>query len=206
MKLAIVTACPNGMVTSVLCARLLDAAAQRQGWSTSVEVHDEAHPERQLSAATLEAAEWVLVVSTGPLDMSRFVGKRVFQSSPSVALQDVDGVLRRGAEEAQVYVAAAAVAEPAADVVRPRRPHGRRTRVRCARIPGCGANAKGTRARPERGHYFGGRGTSTERGCLHFRLPLRQALYFDGVLAKCALDSHPRRHCTGGRTRFRGHV
>ncbi len=30
MKLAIVTACPNGMVTSVLCARLLDAAAQRQ--------------------------------------------------------------------------------------------------------------------------------------------------------------------------------
>jgi PTS system fructose-specific IIC component len=113
MKLAIVTACPNGMVTSVLCARLLDAAAQRQGWSTSVEVHDEAHPERQLSAATLEAAEWVLVVSTGPLDMSRFVGKRVFQSSPSVALQDVDGVLRRGAEEAQVYVATDAVAEPA---------------------------------------------------------------------------------------------
>ncbi|BBN52765.1 PTS fructose transporter subunit IIBC [Pseudomonas chlororaphis subsp. aurantiaca] len=113
MKLAIVTACPNGMVTSVLCARLLDAAAQRQGWSTSVEVHDEAHPERQLSAATLEAAEWVLVVSTGPLDMSRFVGKRVFQSSPSVALQDVDGVLRRGAEEAQVYVAVAAVVEPA---------------------------------------------------------------------------------------------
>ena len=47
MKLAIVTGCPNGMVTSVLCARLLDAAAQRQGWSTSVEVHDPKHPERQ---------------------------------------------------------------------------------------------------------------------------------------------------------------
>ncbi|BAO60242.1 PTS fructose-like transporter subunit IIB [Pseudomonas protegens] len=112
MKLAIVTACPNGMVTSVLCARLLDAAAQRQGWSTSVEVHDEAHPERQLSAATLEAAEWVLVVSTGPVDMSRFVGKRVFRSSPSQALQDVDAVLRRGAEEAQVHVASEASAEP----------------------------------------------------------------------------------------------
>ncbi|WP_434986681.1 PTS fructose-like transporter subunit IIB [Pseudomonas protegens] len=112
MKLAIVTACPNGMVTSVLCARLLDAAAQRQGWSTSVEVHDEAHPERQLSAATIEAAEWVLVVSTGPVDMSRFVGKRVFRSSPSQALQDVDAVLRRGAEEAQVHVASEASAEP----------------------------------------------------------------------------------------------
>jgi 1-phosphofructokinase len=80
MKLAIVTACPNGMVTSVLCARLLDAAAQRQGWSTSVEVNDAAHPERQLSAATIEAAEWVLLVTSAPVDMSRFVGKRVFRA------------------------------------------------------------------------------------------------------------------------------
>ncbi len=105
MKLAIVTACPNGMVTSVLCARLLDAAAQRQGWSTSVEVHDAAHPERQLSAATLEAAEWVLLVASGPVDLSRFVGKRLFRSTPALALQDVDAVLRRGAEEAEVLLA-----------------------------------------------------------------------------------------------------
>ena len=90
MKLAIVTGCPNGMVTSVLCARLLDAAAQRQGWSTSVEVHDPKHPERQLSAATIDEAEWVLLVSTGTLDLSRFVGKRLFQSTPSQALQDVE--------------------------------------------------------------------------------------------------------------------
>ena len=44
MKLAIVTACPNGMVTSVLCARLLDAAAQRMGLHTSVEVVDVQRP------------------------------------------------------------------------------------------------------------------------------------------------------------------
>ncbi|WLI07642.1 PTS fructose-like transporter subunit IIB [Pseudomonas sp. FP597] len=110
MKLAIVTACPNGMVTSVLCARLLDAAAQRQGWSTSVEVVDVQHPERQLSEATLNDAEWVLLVSSTPVDMQRFVGKRVFQSTPAQALADVDAVLRRGAEEAQVFVASDASA------------------------------------------------------------------------------------------------
>lgn len=116
MKLAIVTACPNGMVTSVLCARLLDAAAQRQGWSTSIEVVDPAHPERELSAATIEAAEWVLLVTTGAVDMSRFVGKRVFQIAPAQALQDVEAVLRRGAEEAEVYVASAV--EPTIDTPR----------------------------------------------------------------------------------------
>ena len=105
MKLAIVTGCPNGMVTSVLCARLLDAAAQRQGWSTSVEVHDPKHPERQLSAATIDEAEWVLLVSSTPLDMQRFIGKRVFQSTPAQALQDVEAVLQRGVQEAQVYAA-----------------------------------------------------------------------------------------------------
>ena len=106
MKLAIVTGCPNGMVTSVLCARLLDAAAQRQGWSTSVEVHDPKHPERQLSKATIDEAQWVLVVSSTPLDMQRFIGKRVFQSTPAQALQDVEAILLRGAQEAEVYIAA----------------------------------------------------------------------------------------------------
>lgn len=114
MKLAIVTGCPNGMVTSVLCARLLDAAAQRQGWSTSVEVHDPKHPERQLSAATIDEAEWILVVSSTPLDMQRFIGKRVFQSTPAQALQDVEGILRRGVEEAQVYTAVDPVGQGAA--------------------------------------------------------------------------------------------
>ena len=77
MKLAIVTGCPNGMVTSVLCARLLDAAAQRQGWSTSVEVHDPKHPERQLSAATIDEAEWVLLVSSTPLEVCVAVSKPI---------------------------------------------------------------------------------------------------------------------------------
>ena len=120
MKLAIVTGCPNGMVTSVLCARLLDAAAQRQGWSTSVEVHDPKHPERQLSAAVIDEAEWVLVVSSTPLDMQRFIGKRVFHSTPAQALQDVEGVLRRGVEQAQVYAAADAVVEAAAPARAPK--------------------------------------------------------------------------------------
>ncbi|MBX8495744.1 PTS fructose-like transporter subunit IIB [Pseudomonas cichorii] len=105
MKLAIVTACPNGKVSSVLSARLLDAAAQRQGWETSVEVVDPNKPEQHLSALDIEAADLVLVVNTGPLDLSRFVGKRLFQDTPAHALQDVDGFLKRAAEDAQVYTA-----------------------------------------------------------------------------------------------------
>jgi PTS system fructose-specific IIC component len=119
MKLAIVTACPNGRVSSVLSARLLDAAAQRQGWSTSVEVHDPQHPERQLTQATIDEAEWVLVVNTGPLDLRRFAGKRLYQSTPAHALQDVEAFLREAAAQAQPYVP---VAESAPAVAADRAP------------------------------------------------------------------------------------
>lgn len=115
MKLAIVTACPNGKVSSVLSARLLEAAAQRQGWSTSVEIHDPHNPGNRLSPEVVAAADWVLVVNTGPFDLRRFVGKRLFQTSPAHALQDAEGFLRTAAEQAAVYTAPQA--EPALAVV-----------------------------------------------------------------------------------------
>ncbi|MDD2131524.1 PTS fructose-like transporter subunit IIB [Pseudomonas sp. 17391] len=102
MNIAIVTACPNGQVSSVLSARLLAAAAQRRGWSTSVEVEDAEHPERQLTPAQISEADWVLVVSTGPVDLARFVGKRVYQSTPSQALADREGFLDEAAAKAQL--------------------------------------------------------------------------------------------------------
>ncbi|MCQ2994557.1 PTS fructose-like transporter subunit IIB [Pseudomonas quasicaspiana] len=117
MKLAIVTACPNGKVSSVLSARLLDAAAQRMGWSTCVEVFDPRNPTQVLSAQEIADADWILVVNTGEVDLSRFVGKRLFQDSPAHALQDVDGFLHRASEQAKVYEASAAVAPLATGAV-----------------------------------------------------------------------------------------
>ncbi len=78
MKLAIVTACPSGKVSSVLSARLLEAAALRQGWETSVEIIDPNKADQQLSPEDIEAADLVLVVNTGPVDLDRLVGKRLF--------------------------------------------------------------------------------------------------------------------------------
>nr|WP_314483141.1 PTS fructose-like transporter subunit IIB [uncultured Pseudomonas sp.] len=107
MNIVILTACPNGQVSSVLSARLLAAAAQRRGWTTSVEVQDAEHPERQLDAAQIAEADWVLVVSTGPVDLARFVGKRVYQSTPSQALADREGFLDEAAANAQPLTAVA---------------------------------------------------------------------------------------------------
>ncbi|MDD2057390.1 fructose-specific PTS transporter subunit EIIC [Pseudomonas sp. GD03860] len=113
MNIAIVTACPNGQVSSVLSARLLEAAAQRLGWSTSVEIHDPQQPQGQLSEAVIAAADWVLVVCTGPLDMRRFAGKRLYQSTPAKALADIQHFLREAAEKAEAYQPEAQTLPPA---------------------------------------------------------------------------------------------
>jgi fructose PTS system EIIBC or EIIC component len=100
MNLLIITACPNGMVTSVLTSRLLEAAAQRLGWSTAVEVHDPKAIGSPLTPAQIANADLVVVVKTGPLPLARFVGKRVVQSTPSEALLDPEGFLRSAADTA----------------------------------------------------------------------------------------------------------
>ncbi|EWC41133.1 fructose-specific PTS transporter subunit EIIC [Stutzerimonas stutzeri] len=100
MNLLIVTACPNGMVTSVLTSRLLEAAAHRLGWSTAVEVHDPKAIGSPLTPAQISDADLVVVVRTGPLSLKRFIGKRVVQSTPAEALLDPEGFLRSAADTA----------------------------------------------------------------------------------------------------------
>jgi PTS system fructose-specific IIC component len=100
MNLLIITACPNGMVTSVLTSRLLEAAAHRLGWSTAVEVHDPKAIGSPLTEAQIANADLVVVVKTGPLSLQRFIGKRVEQSTPSEALLDPEAFLRGAADTA----------------------------------------------------------------------------------------------------------
>uniref|UniRef100_A4XQE0 protein-N(pi)-phosphohistidine--D-fructose phosphotransferase n=1 Tax=Ectopseudomonas mendocina (strain ymp) TaxID=399739 RepID=A4XQE0_ECTM1 len=108
MNLLIVTACPNGQVTSVLCSRLLQAAAERLGWQTRVEVHDARAIGAPLSEADIAAADLVLVVKTGELALGRFVGKPLLQATPAEALADPQRFLREAPERARPYAEDAA--------------------------------------------------------------------------------------------------
>ncbi|GAC1029497.1 PTS fructose-like transporter subunit IIB [Pseudomonas sp. No.21] len=115
MRFVLVTACPNGAVSSLISARLLEAAARRLGWAPQVEMPGgEAVP-----AEALAAADWVLVVKTGPLDLARFAGKRLYLATPAEALHEPEAFLQRAEREAQVRAEQAAPV-PAVASERPR--------------------------------------------------------------------------------------
>lgn len=107
MKVLIVTACPNGQVTSVLCSRLLQAAAEKLGWTSRVEVHDPQAIGSPLSEADIANADLVVVVRTGALSLTRFAGKRLVEATPAEALDDPQRFLKQAAEQAQPYKAPA---------------------------------------------------------------------------------------------------
>ncbi|MDP5291395.1 PTS fructose-like transporter subunit IIB [Oceanimonas sp. CHS3-5] len=75
MNVLIITACPSGMASSYLAARVLERAAQTLGWTVAVECHSELAPVTPFSEQQIAQAELVVVAASRPLDLSRFAGK-----------------------------------------------------------------------------------------------------------------------------------
>ncbi|WP_309889139.1 PTS fructose transporter subunit IIB [Archangium sp.] len=102
MKVIVITACPSGVATTFLASRGLARAATQRGWSVAVEMHSQLEPFVPVDGATLAAADLVIVAASAPVDLSRFVGKRVWRTSTGVALKKSNQTIREALEQAKV--------------------------------------------------------------------------------------------------------
>jgi PTS system fructose-specific IIC component len=107
MNVILITACPSGVATTFLAARGLERAATQRGWKPTVEMHGQLAPVALVDAATIEAAQLIIVAASAPVDLSRFAGKRVFQAPISDALPDPRAFLTRAEAEARPWSPAA---------------------------------------------------------------------------------------------------
>nr|WP_049621023.1 PTS fructose-like transporter subunit IIB [Frateuria defendens] len=117
MNIVLLTACPSGMVTTYLAAQALERAAKRRGWTAHAEAQGQMRPVAPLDAATIAAADLVVVAADAPVALERFVGRRLHPASLAEALGDADALLERAWREAKPLdaagLAAAAVVAPA---------------------------------------------------------------------------------------------
>lgn len=120
MKAILVTACPAGIATSFLVAKRIEQQAKQAGWTLQLDTHSSVQPRQQPSAADIAAADLVLVVASAPVDLSAYDGKRLYQGSMDLALQDPAAVLKAAEGEASVYrhQAAPAVAAKSASAAK----------------------------------------------------------------------------------------
>ncbi|ATG74157.1 PTS fructose-like transporter subunit IIB [Zobellella denitrificans] len=100
MKTLIVTACPSGMASSYMAARLLRQAAEELGWQATVECHSQLEPVIPFTQAQIDEAELVVVAAGTELDLSRFAGKPLYKSDIQQALNGPKAWLQQAAGQA----------------------------------------------------------------------------------------------------------
>jgi PTS system fructose-specific IIC component len=121
MKLAIVTACPNGIANNVIAAGLLKKAASELTWEVNVECQSNIIPVETLTQAQIDAADCIIIAAATTIDNSRFKGKKVYQSDIAECLTDTKAYLQNAVEKAteltQVTAPAAEQAAAAKKIV-----------------------------------------------------------------------------------------
>jgi PTS system fructose-specific IIC component len=107
-----VTACPTGIAHTYMAAEALKKTAALMGHRISVETQGAAGARDTLSDEALAQAELVILAADTHVELSRFAGKPVYETSTSAAIRDTRAVL--DAALAGIGVTPPAAAEPAA--------------------------------------------------------------------------------------------
>ncbi|ERJ13844.1 PTS system fructose-specific IIABC component protein [Haloplasma contractile SSD-17B] len=103
-KIVAVTACPTGIAHTFMAAEKLEEAAKKLGIEIKVETNGSAGAENVLSSREIEEAECVIVAADTKVEMDRFNGKHVIQTSVSSAIHKAEDLINRAINQnAPVY-------------------------------------------------------------------------------------------------------
>ncbi|ACL25758.1 PTS fructose transporter subunit IIC [Chloroflexus aggregans] len=111
-----ITSCPTGIAHTFMAAEGLQRGAESLGHTIKVETQGSVGAENTLTAADIVAAEVVIIAADTKVDLSRFAGKRIYETSTKAAIHDGAAVIKTALEQAKPKTAGA-VAPASADLV-----------------------------------------------------------------------------------------
>lgn len=88
-----VTACPTGIAHTYMAAEALKKTAAVMGHAIRVETQGAAGAKDMLSDAELAAADVVILAADTHVELTRFAGKQVYETSTSAAIRDTQSVI-----------------------------------------------------------------------------------------------------------------
>jgi fructose PTS system EIIBC or EIIC component len=88
-----ITACPTGIAHTFMAAEALRKAAVELGHQIKVETQGSVGAKNQLTPEDIAAADAVVIAADTHVDLSRFQGKRVYETSTKKALQSGKSVI-----------------------------------------------------------------------------------------------------------------
>ncbi len=112
-KIVAITSCPTGIAHTFMAAEGLQQAAAALGHEIRVETQGSVGAQTPLSDAEIAAADLVLIAADKQVDLSRFAGKRVFQSGTKPAINDGQNLIAKAFAEATMQAGGAKAASAA---------------------------------------------------------------------------------------------
>ena len=109
-----VTSCPTGIAHTFMAAEGLENGARALGLRVKVETQGSVGAGNPLTAQDIAQADVVIIAADTNVDLSRFVGKRVYQTGTKPAISGGQALVQRALAEATVYGAAGAAGAGAA--------------------------------------------------------------------------------------------
>src|SRR5436853_2278270 len=110
-NLVAVTACATGIAHTFMAAQELQQAAQAQGNTIEVETQGSVGAQNTLTPADIAAADVVIIAADTKVDLSRFAGKPIYETSSNDAIRNAEDVIKHALAQAQRRPAAAPVAQ-----------------------------------------------------------------------------------------------
>lgn len=99
-RIVAITSCPTGIAHTFMAAEALLQAGTALGYEVRVETQGSVGAQTPLTAEEIEAADLVLIAADKTVDLSRFEGKKVFESGTKPAINDGQALIRRAFDEA----------------------------------------------------------------------------------------------------------
>ena len=111
-----VTACTTGIAHTFMAAQELERAAQEQGDTIRVETQGAVGAENTLTPAEIAGADAVIIAADTKVDLSRFAGKPIYETSSDAAIRNAQYVVNRAKDRAQSSPSAASAPVAAAAI------------------------------------------------------------------------------------------
>ncbi len=112
-KIVAVTSCPTGIAHTFMAAEGIQRGAESQGHQAKVETQGSVGAQNVLADADIREADVVIIAADTKVDLSRFSGKPIYETSTKAAISDGAAVVRAALEQAAQPGRAAAPAAAA---------------------------------------------------------------------------------------------
>ena len=92
-KLLAVTACPTGIAHTYMAAENIEKAAKAMHYEIKVETNGSSGAENVLTQKEIQEADAILIAADTKVAMTRFHGKRVYQTTVSQGIKEPEAMI-----------------------------------------------------------------------------------------------------------------